>query len=184
MNSNAQLFGRKDIGIRQGIINFHPDILNNSNNNNSKTSWVTEFDRHFVLTRMSSLNYGLGLGNYRNQDNRFETYENSNFFRVKFGLVLHLPQPYSSTNWSPKRFNPYLIAAYNMDILDYKYGVSNGSRLSSSIKFGGGLVYRLSHELGISYEFSHNSRVTEDYRTSFQHLFGIIINLDKAYTAY
>lgn len=180
----AQLFGKKDISIQQGIMSFHPEILNNGNNSNTRLSWISEIDRNFMITRMSSFNYGIGLGDLRNPDTLFKPYEHSKFLRVKFGLVLHLPQFHTARNWSPKRINPYIKVGYNMDISDYNYGEKYSTRLNSSLKLGVGMVYRISHSLGLQFESSHNQRVSSDYRSFFQHNFGLIINLDLPYQEY
>jgi hypothetical protein len=176
--AEAQLFSRKDLGIHQGIINFHSPILNNKNNNNKLSSWVTEVDKNFFLTRFASFNAGLGLGNYKNMDTRFLPFRNSNFFRMNTGLILHLPQFYSALDLSPNLINPYFKAAYNFDLLEKQPDIENFNRLSSSLRLGLGCIVKLNHYLGISYEASHNQRVAPDYRSFFQHTFGVIINLE------
>ncbi len=180
----AQLFGKKDFSIQQGIMSFHPAVLNNESNLNNQLSWVSEIDRHFNLNRISSINYGLGLGDFRNPDTMFRPYEHGKFMRLKIGLVIHLPQYHTARNWSPKRINPYFKAAYNLDIADYNYGQKNGSRLIPSLRLGAGMIYRLNHYLGIVYEFSHNQRVNPDYRSFFQQNLGIILNFDLPYQPY
>lgn len=180
----AQIFGKKDFSIQQSWSSFHPAILNNQSNSNQKLSRAIEIDRNFNFARFSSLNYGVGLGDLRNPDTLFLPYEHSRFMRIQFGLVLHLPQRHTARNWSPNRINPYLKAGYMLDIADYRYGEVTGSRLSSAFKLGAGMVVRLSHTVGILYEFSHNQRVTADYRSFFQHKFGLIINMDTPYKLY
>lgn len=180
----AQLFSKKDLAVHQGIMTFHNPSLNNKNNSNKRISWVTELDKHLYLTRFASFNAGVGMGNYRNLDDRFEAFESSDFFRVKAGLVLHLPQSYSLRDWSPNGFNPFIKAAYNFDIFSDHYQRVAGNKLSSSLRLGIGCVVRISHYAGIMYEFSHNQRVANDYRTFFQHNFGILINLQAPYTPY
>ncbi len=178
---NAQLFGRNDLGLNVGIMTFHQASLNNSVNTNTRISRVTELDKRFVLGRKTSFETGLGYGTLENLDNRFSSNEHSKFLRIKLGLLLHLPQQYTPTNWSPRKFNPYFKVAYNFDFFDHTYTSVNGNSLGSSLKYGVGAVYRVSHYLGVFYEFSHNQRVTKDYRTFFQHNLGIIINMDQIY---
>jgi hypothetical protein len=173
----AQLYSKKDIAIHQGFMTFHNKSLNNKNNNNNKISWVTELDKNLFLTRFSSLNAGLGCGNYRNLDTATAPFTSSNFFRFKAGLVLHLPQSYTPHDLSPNAFNPFVKAAYNFDIMSNSYEKESGNRLSSSLRLGAGFIVSLSHHIGVMYEFSHNQRVARDYRTYYQHTFGVIINL-------
>jgi hypothetical protein len=180
----AQLFGRRDIGVHQGIMSFHNPSLNNKNNNNNKTSWVTEVDKNLYLSRFASFNAGLGIGNYKNLDDKFAKYESYSFYRIKAGLVLHLPQSYSPRDLTPNAFNPFLKAAYNFDISDQHFENRGGNRLIGSFRLGCGFVIRASHHLGIMYEFSHNQRLASDYRTFFQHNFGILINLEEPYKPY
>jgi hypothetical protein len=175
----AQLFSKKDIAIHQGIMTFHNPVLNNKNNANTKASWVTELDKNLGLSRFSSLNAGLGLGNYKNLDNRFSPYESSNFFRLKLGLLLHLPQSYSPHDLSPNFFNPFIKVAYNFDFADQHFRNLGGNKISSSLRLGVGCVVRLNHYVGLMYEFSHNQRIAMDYRTFFQHTFGMIINMEE-----
>lgn len=182
--ANAQLFGKKDLALQQGIMQYHPQSLNNQSNNNHKISWVSELDKHQTLSRVSSLNYGLGVGDSRNLDSNFRVFQNSSFFRLKAGLVFSLPQHYTPRNWSPNKFNPYFKVSYNLDLHDKTFKDVNGSRIASSIRMGFGAVYKLNHNLGLIYEFSHNQRLNYDFRTFYQHNFGIIINLDLAYLPY
>jgi len=178
---SAQLFGRKDIGLNTGIMTFHQASLNNSVNTNTRVSRVTELDKRFVLGRKTSFETGLGYGTLENLDNRFSSNQHSQFFRLKLGVLLHFPQLHTPTNWSPRKLNPYIKVAYNLDFFDRTYTSVNGSSLGSSLKWGAGAVYRLSHYVGVFYEFSHNQRVTKDYRTFYQHNLGILINMDQIY---
>jgi hypothetical protein len=175
--AEAQLYSKKDIAIHQGFMTFHNASLNNKSNNNNKISWVSELDKNLYLTRFSSLNAGLGFGNYRNLDTMVAPFASSNFFRLKAGLVLHLPQFYTPHDLSPNAFNPFIKAAYNFDIFSDSYEKETKQKLSSSLRLGAGFVVSLSHHIGVMYEFSHNQRVARDYRTYYQHTFGIIINL-------
>lgn len=177
----AQLFGKNDIGLNVGLLTFHQRSLNNSVNTNTRVSKVTEVDKRWTLGRKTSFEGGLGYGILENLDNRFTGNDNSRFFRVKMGLILHYPQHYSPTNWSPRKLNPYLKVAYNFDFFDHTYVAVNGKSLGSSLKLGIGAVYKLSHYIGVFYEFSHNQRVTKDYRTFYQQNLGIIINMDQIY---
>ncbi len=180
----AQLFSRKDIAIHQGVMTFHNTSLNNSNNANGKISWVTEFDKHFYLSRFYSFNAGVGVGNFKNLDNRFAPFESSNFFRMNTGIVFHLPQSHTAHNLSPNAFNPFFKVAYNFDISDRHYEALGGNRLSSSLRLGIGFVIRINHYVGFMLESSHNQKVALDYRSFFQHTAGIVINLEAPYKPY
>jgi hypothetical protein len=181
MTANAQLYSKRDIAIHQGLMTFHNPVLNNKNNANRKSSWVSELDKNFFLSRFTSLNAGIGMGNYRNLDTSFAAFESSNFFRIKTGLILHLPQFYAHGHLSPRLFNPFIKAAYNFDIAGKKFEDLGGNRLNSSLRLGAGFVVSMTHHIGLIYEFSHNQRVSPDYRTFFQHTFGIIINMEEPY---
>jgi len=182
--ANAQLFSKKDMAMHQGFMTFHNASLNNKSNTNKKTSWVTEVDKNLYLSRFSSVNSGIGLGNYKSLDSSFAPFESSNFMRLKVGLVLHLPQRYSVHNLSPRNFNPLVKIAYNFDFFDRHYESMGGNRVSSSLRLGLGFVAKINHYTGFIYEFSHNQRVAPDYRSYYQHTFGIIINLVEPYKPY
>ncbi|MCC6817323.1 MAG: hypothetical protein IT245_00305 [Bacteroidia bacterium] len=181
--AHGQLFGKNDIGLKFGIMTFHQKSLNNSANTNTRVSKLTEIDKRQILGRKTSFEYGIGYGSLQNLDNRFTTNQFSNFFRVKLGLIAHYPQQYTPTNWSPRPFNPYLKVAYNLDFFDKTYSEVNGKSLGSSLRLGIGFVVRLTHQFGLQYEFSHNQRVTKDYRTFYQHSIGLMINLDQIWLA-
>lgn len=182
--AQAQLFGKKDLALQQGIMQFHPKSLNNQSNSNTKISWVTELDKHQNLSRVSNFNWGIGVGDLRNLDSSFKRFQNSSFFRFKAGFVFSLPQHYTPRNWSPKKFNPYFKVSYNIDLHDKAYKDVNASRISSSVRLGFGAVYKLNHNFGLIYEFSHNQRLSHDFRTYYQHNFGLIINFDLPYLPY
>lgn len=180
---SAQLYGKKDLLLSQGVMNFNYHFLKNKSNTNNRLSWVTELDRHLNISRLSSMQYGIGLGNHRNADTLFRPYDNNNFFRIKLGLLLHLPQKHTAVNWSPNPFNPFVKLAYNFDIMGKAYKETTGSGLSSSVKIALGSVIKLNHCWGIYTEISHNQRVSQDYRTFVQYNLGIMYNLDKPYTS-
>lgn len=182
--AQAQLFGKNDLALQQGIMQYHPKSLNNQSNSNSKISWVTELDKHQNISRISNFNWGIGVGDLRNLDSNFRTFANSSFFRFKAGLVFSLPQQYTPRNWSPRKFNPYFKVAYNIDLHDKPFKEINQTRVSSSVRLGFGAVYKLMHNFGLIYEFSHNQRLGADFRTFYQHNFGIIINFDLPYLPY
>lgn len=175
----AQLFGRKDISIQIGYMNFHASSLNNTISTNNRISKVTEVDKHLVLGRLLSFDLGAGLGSIRNMDTRFESFDASNFFRIKSGFIFHLPQQHSPTNWSPKGFNPYVRTSYNLDIHDNYFKQVNGGRVTGSVRLGFGFVVKLKHSLGVLYEFSHNQKFGTDNRTFFQQNIGLVINMDQ-----
>lgn len=175
----AQLFGKQDLSIQTGVINFHAKSLNNSINSNHRLSRVTEIDKHIHLGRFISLNTGIGGGNIQNLDNRFTPHQSSAFFRLKMGLVLHLPQTYSSHNWSPKKFNPYFKVAYNIDRLDKTFKATEGKYTVSSVRFGIGMAFKINHYIGLLLESSHNQCFSSDFRTYFQNNIGIIVNMDQ-----
>jgi hypothetical protein len=179
--SQAQLFGKKDLGLSFGGLNFHSKALNNSVNTNYRVSKITEVDKHVKIKRLSSLELGFGFGTLENLDNRFSAFESSQFFRIKTALLFHLDQRHNPSNWSPKRVNPYIKVGYNLDWFDYKFKNINERSLGSSMALGVGLVIKINHAVGLRYEFTHNQRITEDYRTYFQNSLGLIINLDQAY---
>lgn len=183
-NVNAQLFGRKDLSIHRGIMRFDPPSLNNSVNSNGRRTRLFEVDKNFYLKRRISFNTGIGLGNLENLDNRFEAYQSSQFFRLKLGFILHQAQHHTPRNWSPKKFNPFIKVAYNLDLFDHSYSSVNGSTLGSSLRLGLGCVIKINHYLGLSYEFSHNQRVTKDYRTFYQNTLGLVINMDQIWLPY
>ena len=180
----AQLFSRHNLAVSQGMMTFHNPSLNNQSNTNKKVSWVTELDKHLYITRFASLNTGIGLGNYKSLDTLFKPYQSSNFFRIKAGLVLHPSQHFSYRNLSPKRFNPFIKVAYNVDVLDKNYESTQGHRIAGNLRLGVGFVIKLNHYAGLTYEFSHNQRVSPDYRSFFQHNFGLILNLDPPMKPY
>jgi len=182
--AQAQLFGKKDLALQQGILQFHPKSLNNQSNSNSKISWVTELDKHQNLSRISNFNWGIGVGDLRNLDSNFRSFQNSSFLRFKAGLVFSLPQHYTPRNWSPKKFNPYFKVSYNLDFHNKAYKDVNMSRISSSLRLGFGAVYKISHNFGLIYEISHNQILNADFRTYYQHNFGLIINFDTPYLPY
>lgn len=180
LQSNAQLFGTKDLSIQLGYLNFHAKSLNNSANSNYKISRVTELDKNIKIRRMASLNTGFGIGILQNLDNRFTENQSSKFYRIKVGLVFHSGQHITPNNWSPKRVNPYVKIAYNIDLFDKTYSTVNGSALGSSLRLGFGAVIKLSHRFGLVYEFSHNQRITQDYRTYYQQNIGLVLNMDQS----
>ena len=184
LSSHAQIFGKKDLVLQQGIMQYHPHSLNNQSNSNHRISWVSELDKNLHLSRISSFNVGLGMGDLRNLDSNFSIFQSSGFFRFKAGMVFSLPQHYSPRNWSPNRFNPYIKIAYNLDVHDKTYAAVNNSRLASSVRFGIGGVYKINHHFGLLYEFSHNQRLSADFRTYYQHNFGLIVNFDIPYLPY
>lgn len=178
------MFGRKDLSLNRGIMRFDPPSLNNSVNSNGRRSRLFELDKNFYLKRRISFNTGIGLGNLENLDDRFQAFQSSQFFRLKLGFVLHQAQHYTPRNWSPKRFNPFIKVAYNLDLFDHNYSTINGSALGSSLRLGLGCVIKINHYIGFSYEFSHNQRVTKDYRTFYQNTLGLVINMDQIWLPY
>lgn len=175
----AQLFGKQDISVQSGVINFHAKSLNNSVNSNYRLSRVTEVDKHIHLGRFASFCAGLGGGNLQNMDNRFTPHQSSQFFRVKLGLVLHLPQAYSSSNWSPKKLNPYFKVSYNIDRFDATYKEIEGRYTVSSVRMGLGAIIKVNHYVGVLLESSHNQCLSSDFRTYFQNNIGVIVNMDQ-----
>lgn len=181
----AQLFGKQDIGISQSFAGFHHRRLNNqSNAGGARYSFATMLDRNFHLKPCWSFQAGIGAGTHRNPDTLFRPFENNSFVRFTAGLLLHMPQKYSHSNWSPKRVNPYLKAGYAVDLMAASYRERTGTGPVSSFGTGAGLVYRISHAIGLQYEFMHHQRVTADYRSYFQHTFGFRINLDTPLLPY
>ncbi len=178
MSLQAQFFGRKSIGVHQGIMLFNESALNNKTNANRKASWVTEVDRNAYISKYASFNYGLGLGNYKNPDKRFEPYQSSNFFRVKFALQIHFPNIGDCKDCeNVRRVNPYFIIGYNFDLLSSNFKAIGNNRVNANLKIGGGLVVKLNNNLGLQYGLTLNQRINEDYRTFFQHNVGLIVRL-------
>lgn len=177
-NLKAQLFGKNDLSIQYGTINFHAKSLNNSLNSNNRLSHVTELDKHIHLARFASIGTGLGIGTLQNMDNRFKEHESSQFMRFKLGLVLHLPQNYHPHNWSPNSFNPYFKVAYNVDIYNHHYKAIEGKSMGSSVRLGLGFIYKINHNIGVLLETSHNQCLSSDFRTYYQHNIGLMINMD------
>lgn len=177
----AQLFGKNDVSIQYGTLNFHAKSLNNSLNSNNRLSHVTEIDKHIHLARFASICTGLGIGTLQNLDNRFRKHESSQFMRVKLGLVLHLPQAYNPHNWSPKLINPYFKVAYNVDVFNHLYKATEGKSMGSSVRLGLGCIYKINHNIGIVLETSHNQCLSSDFRTYYQHNLGLVINMDQKF---
>lgn len=177
----AQLFGKNDLSVQYGTMNFHAKSLNNSANSNRRLSHVTELDKHLHLGKFASINTGLGIGTLQNLDNRFKQHESSQFMRLKLGLVLHLPQAYSPHNWSPKLINPYFKVAYNIDIFNHLYKATEGRSMGNSVRFGLGFIYKINHTTGIVFETSHNQCLSSDFRTYYQHNIGLVINMDQKF---
>lgn len=180
----AQLFGRQDLSVQQGIISFTPAWLGNKSNTNNRTSVLTELNRHYNFSRFSSVSYGAGIGTYRNPDTLFRAWDNSDFFRVKLGILLHLPQNHTAKNWSPRPLNPFISAGYHFDIMDKHYRETMGSSLSSAFRIGAGAVVKINHYWGLICEIAHNQRVSRDYRSYLQYNLGVVINFDKPYIPY
>lgn len=180
--AKAQFFGKKSVGLHQGVILFNEPLLNNRNNANNKASWVTEFDktRSINHSRFFSINYGLGIGNYKNPDNRFESYQSSTFYRAKFSLVAHLPYMGGACSHCShiNRFTPFLNIGYNVDLLNNTFKAIGNNRVNANLRLGGGGVVKLTEYVGFMYGLTLNQRINVDYRTFFQHNFGIIVNLD------
>lgn len=175
---NAQFFGRKSIGIQQGAIFFNESFLNNKNNANNKTSWVTEVDKNLYISRFSSFNMGFGLGNYKNPDNRFEPYQSTNFFRFKFALVLHLPNVMDYDDVTKQKLvAPFFNIGYNFDVLNNTFKAIGSNRVNTNLKIGGGMVVKVRRHFGLMYSLSLNQRVNVDYRTFFQHNIGMVVRL-------
>lgn len=178
LTGNAQFFGKKSIGIQQGAIFFNESFLNNKNNANTKTSWVTELDKNLYLSRFSSFNLGFGLGNYKNPDNRFEPYQSTNFFRIKMALVLHLPNIKNCKDCNDLRLvQPYFNIGYNFDLLNNTFKAIGNNRMNANLKIGGGVVVKIMKDVGLIYGLTLNQRVNVDYRTFFQHNFGLLVRL-------
>lgn len=178
LTGNAQFFGKKSIGVQQGAIFFNESFLNNKNNANNKTSWVTELDKNLYLSRFSSFNLGFGLGNYKNPDNRFEPYQSSNFFRLKMALVLHLPNIKNCKDCDDLRLvQPYFNIGYNFDLLNNTFKAIGNNRMNANLKIGGGVVVKIMKDVGLIYGLTLNQRVNVDYRTFFQHNFGLLVRL-------
>jgi len=176
--AKGQFFGRKSIGIQQGAIFFNEAFLNNKNNANNKTSWVTEVDKNLYISRFSSFNMGFGLGNYKNPDNRFEPYQSNNFFRFKFALVLHLPNVMDYEDVEQKRLlSPFFNIGYNFDILNNTFKAIGSNRVNTNLKIGGGLIIKMMRDFGLMYSLTLNQRVNVDYRTFFQHNVGMLVRL-------
>ncbi len=176
METKAQFFGRKSVGISQGAVFFNASSLNNKNNANNKTSWISEFDRFGHISRFWSFNVGGGVGNYKNPDNRFETYQSTDFYRLKIGLFLHLP---SQSDTKPRLVNPFLLVGYNFDLLNKTFKAIGDNRVNVNMKVGGGLNGRISEHVGCFYMFTLNQRLNPDYRTYYQHNIGMLVNLEK-----
>ncbi|MES2617997.1 MAG: hypothetical protein V4613_08960 [Bacteroidota bacterium] len=180
--ANAQFFGNKSVGVYQGLILFNEPILNNRNNSNNKTSWITEIDktRSINESRYFSINYGLGIGNYKNPDNRFETYQSSTFYRAKFALMMHLPYAGGACSHCShiNLFTPFLSVGYNLDLLNNTFKAVGNNRVNANLRIGGGGVVKLGQYFGLMYGLTLNQRINVDYRTFFQHNFGVIVNLD------
>lgn len=178
---NAQFFGRKSLVVSQGAIFFNAPSLNNKNNANNKTSWISEIDKNLYLSRFASFNLGGGVGNYKNPDDRFESYQSTNFYRFKFALMVHLPSLDKCTQCTPKPnlVSPFLMVGYNFDLLSKTFKAIGDERVSSNMKVGGGAIVRVSNQVGVKYEFTLNQRINSDYRTFYQHSLGMVINLEK-----
>jgi hypothetical protein len=179
--AKAQFFGRNNIGIHQGVILFNPSALNNSNNANNKNSWVNEFDKNFTLGTKTTFNSGIGFGNYQNPDNRFESYQSTNFLRIKIAMMIHLPQTINHYKTKPNLLNPYFKVGYNFDILNNYFLAVGNNRVNTNLRLGFGNAIRINHFVGLNYEFSYNQRVNPDYRTFFQHTFGLVFNLEEPF---
>ncbi len=177
-NLKAQYFGSNHIGFHQGIIIFNQAILDNRNNANNKISFISELDKNWKLGKKTSFHSGLGFGNYQNPDNRFEAYQSTNFFRLKMGLMFHLPQILTPRKQAPNLLNPFFKVAYNFDILDRNFRAIGKQKINSNLRLSIGNTVRINHFLGIYTEASLNQRVNIDYRTFFQYNIGLIINLD------
>ncbi len=174
----AQFFGRKSIAVQQGAIFFNEPFLNNKNNANNKTSWVTEVDKNLYISRFSSFNIGFGLGNYKNPDNRFESFQSSNFYRLKFAFVLHLPNVKNCKRCKDLRIvNPYFNIGYNFDILNNTFKAIGNNRVNTNLKIGGGVVVKIMKDMGLIYGLTLNQRLNVDYRTFFQHNVGLLVRL-------
>ncbi|MDP2175056.1 MAG: hypothetical protein Q8K70_04010 [Bacteroidota bacterium] len=182
--SEGQFFGHKSVSIHQGIILFNNDILNNPNNANTKKSFVSEVDHNLNLSRFTTFSPGIGFGNYQNPDNRFETYQSTNFLRLKIGLTLHLPQKINRYKLKPNLISPFFKVGYNFDVLNNTFKAIGNNKVNTNLRLSIGNVFRLSHELGLFWESSLNQRVNIDYRTFFQHNFGLCINLDERLKVY
>ena len=181
LNAKAQFFGRKSIGIQQGAIFFNESFLNNKNNANDKTSWVTEVDKNLYISRFSSFNMGFGLGNYKNPDNRFEPFQSTNFFRLKFALVLHLPNVMDYEDVEQKRLlSPFFNIGYNFDVLNNTFKAIGSNRVNTNLKIGGGVVVKVMKDFGLMYSLTLNQRVNVDYRTFFQHNIGMLVRLSPS----
>lgn len=163
---------------------FNPAWLNNKSNTNNRTSILTEINRHYNISRFSSFAYGAGLGRHRNADTLFRAWDNSEFFRLKLGLLLHLPQNHTAKNWSPRPFNPFISVGYHFDVMERQYRETMGSSLSSAFRIGAGAVVKINHYWGLIGEISHNQRVSRDYRSYLQYNLGIVINFDTPYITY
>jgi len=161
--TKAQFFGRNNIGIHQGVILFNPSALNNPNN--AKTTFNT----------------GIGFGNYQNPDNRFESYQSTNFLRLKIAMMIHLPQTITHYKTKPNLLNPYFKVGYNFDILNNYFLAVGNNRVNTNLRIGFGNAIRINHFVGLNYEFSYNQRVNPDYRTFFQHTFGLVFNLEEPF---
>lgn len=171
----AQWFGQKSLGISQGLIVFDAPVLNNRNNANDRKSWISEIEYFRTISRFWTFNTGAGVGNYKNPDNRFETYQSTNFYRFKFGLMLHLP----SGGDKFRRVNPFLTVGYNFDLLNNTFKAIGDNRVNVNMKVGGGLAVKIKGPVGAFYTFTLNQRVNPDYRTFFQHQFGVLVALEK-----
>ncbi len=181
LHTKAQFFGRKSIGIQQGAIFFNESFLNNKNNANNKTSWVTEVDKNLYISRFSSFNMGFGLGNYKNPDNRFEPFQSTNFFRLKFALVLHLPNVMDYDDVEQKRLlSPFFNIGYNFDVLNNTFKAIGSNRVNTNLKIGGGVVVKVMKDFGLMYNLTLNQRVNVDYRTFFQQNIGMLVRLSPS----
>lgn len=183
-NARAQFFSKKSVVLNQGLILFNEPILNNRNNANNRASWMTEIEkiRHAGQSEWFSWQYGFGIGNYKNPDNRFEAYQSTTFYRAKVGLLLHLPFTKACDHCIHiNRVNPYLNIGYNFDLLNNAFKSTGDNRANANLRLGGGVAVRLGKSFGVHYGLSFNQRVNPDYRTFFQHNIGLIVTLEEPF---
>ena len=175
---SGQYLSNKSFLISGGINSYTGSFVRNDNNGNSRASFSGNLDFQNKLSDLFSYRVGIGAGHMRNMENVFPTESSSDFFRFSGGLILNGNSGFFYTPKEPTVIQPYIHIGYHFDYIGENNQVGY-SKMLGSINFGAGSFVKINEFIGLSYRYSLNQRLGQDYRTFHLHEFGVIIPVLK-----
>jgi hypothetical protein len=175
---SAQYLSQKSFLLSGGVNSYKGSFVRNDNNGNSRASFSGNLDFQNKLSNLFSYRVGIGAGHMRNMENVFPTEASSDFFRFSGGLILNGNSGFFYIPKEPTKIQPYLHLGYHFDYIGENLQVGY-SKMLGSLNFGAGSFIKINEFIGLSYRYSLNQRLGQDYRTFYLHEFGVIIPVLK-----